>query len=381
MIIYALFIYLEGTMDYISHCKKVHKVNLLLTFCLIALIVIPLIYLRGFNASKLFILAGVVVAVISTLNYLIPAPNKVKGLVFALLPLTVVFALFFLDKFALNKHYLLFFSIIMIALYFDKQLILIFSTIMNIYIFILYLCIPTSFLGPEHNVPLFITVYSIICGALAALYFLTDAGNKLILHSINKEQEAQKLVQQLTDLLKTIDQSAVKLNDSTNDVKLNMDKIHENSRSILEAVEQMATAISSEAQNITQINDAVVFSLQNMDKTSAVSQDVASKSQEMNHDIQENWHRVNQVSEYMNTLKDSIQTATSTVDELQESLQMVDSSLLGIQSIARQTNMLALNASIEAGEPANGDKGLLLWPKKFANLPIKVMKSLPVLQR
>jgi len=355
-------------MNYITHCKKVHKVNLFLIFCLIALIVIPLVYLYGFNASKLYILAGVVVAVLSILNYFIPVPDKVKGLIFALLPLTVIFSLFFLDRFALNKHYLLLFSIIMIALYFDKQLILIFSVIINIYIFTLYLSVPASFLGPEYNFPMFVTVYSIICGSLAALYFLTDAGNKLILHSTNKEQEAQMLVQQLTDLLKTIDQSAVKLNDSTNNVKLNMDRIHESSRSILGAVEQMAAAISSEAQNITQINDAVSFSLQNTDKTAAVSKEVAAKSQEMNHDMQENWHRVNQVSEYMNTLNDSIQTATSTVDELQESLQMVNSSLLSIQNIARQTNMLALNAAIEAARAGEHGQGFAVVAEEVRKL-------------
>ncbi|HHW00956.1 MAG TPA: chemotaxis protein [Clostridiaceae bacterium] len=344
-------------MNYTFHCKKVHKINLFLIFCLIALIVIPLIYLRGFGASKLYIIAGVAVGGLATLNYFIPTPDKVKGLLFALLPFITVFALFFLDKFALNKHYILFCTVIIIALYFDKQLILIFGAVVSIFIIILYLCVPTSFLGPEYNIPLFITVYSVVCGALAALYFLADAGNKLILNSIQKEQEAQKLVQQLTDLIHTIDQSAVKLNDSTNNVKLNMDRIHQSSRSILGAVEQMATAISCEAQNITQINDSVLFSLKNMDKTAAVSQEVAAKSQEMNLNMQENWHRVNQVSVYMNTLNDSVQTATSTVDELQESLEMVDSLLLGIQNIAKQTNMLALNAAIEAARAGEQGKG------------------------
>jgi len=179
----------------------------------------------------------------------------------------------------------------MIALYFNKQLILIFSAFINAYILALYFFRPATFLGTEHNIPLFITVYSIICGTLAALYFLTDAGNKLIINSARKEQEAQKLVQQLTSLLETIDNSAVKLNNGTEDVKLNMDKINEDSQSILESVEQMAEAISSEAQNITQINDVVIFTLQNMEKTASVSQEVAEESRKMNQDMQENWSK------------------------------------------------------------------------------------------
>lgn len=350
----------RGTMSYTSHYKKVHKVNLLLTLGLIILIVVPQIYIRDSDGRRLLIVSGAAVAGLAVLNYFIPISDKLKGLFFALLPITVIFALFFLDKFTLNKHYILFFTIIMTALYFDKQLILIFGAIVNIYTFAAYFSIPEKFLGGEHNIHLFITVYSIICGALVALYFLTDVGNKLILNSVLKEQEAQKLVRQLTDLFQTINQSVVKLNDSTSSVKHNMDKIHENSRSILEAVQQMAAAISHEAQNITQVNDAVLFSLQSMDKTAAVSQELAAKSQEMNLDMQENWRKVNQVSVFMNTLNDSIQTTALTVDELQESLQTVNSLLLGIQSIARQTNMLALNAAIEAYRAGDQGKGFVV---------------------
>jgi len=324
------------------------------------LIIIPLIFLYGLDGSKLYIIFGMIVAGVATINYFLPIPDKVKGLHFALLPLTAIFIIFFVDKFALNKHYIIFFTIVMISLYFDKRFILIFSGIINVYVFILYIFVPGKFLGAEHNIFSFITVYSVICGTLAALYFLTDAGNKLILHSTHKEQEAQKLVRQLTDLLQTIDRSVVKLNDSTNNVKLNMDRICENSRSILEAVEQMATAISHEAQNITQINDAVLSSLENMDKTAMVSQEVAVESQKINSDMQENWRKVNQVSVYMDALNNSVQTATSTVDELQESLQLVNSLLLGIQSIAKQTNMLALNAAIEASRAGEHGKGFAI---------------------
>jgi len=256
----------------------------------------------------------------------------------------------------------------MIALYFDKQLILIYSGIVSIYIFTMYFCIPSNFLGTENNLPMLITVYSIICGALAALYFLTDAGTKLILHSTGKEQEAQKLVQQLTDLLQKIDQSAVKLNNSTENVKLHMEKIHENSESILEAVEHMATAISTEEQNITEINNAVQLSLHNMDKTAAVSEEVAAESQKINQDMQQNWSKINQVTVYMNTFRDSVETAAATVDELQENLQMVDSLLMGIDNIARQTNLLALNAAIEAARAGEQGKGFAVVADEIRKL-------------
>ena len=357
--------------NYSIHCKKVHKVNLFLTYCLTLLIVIPLVYLHGLNNSTLYIISGVVVVGFATLNYFIPIPDKVKGLLFALLPLTVIFALFFLNNFTLNKHYMLFFTIIMIALYFDKLLILIYSAVITLYIIILYLYVPANFLGTDYNIHLMIIIYSVICGGLAAFYFLTDVGTKLILQSNIKEQEAQKLVQQLTDLLQTIEQSAIKLNDSTEKVKFNMDNIRKKSQSILDAVEQMAAAINNEAQNITQINNSVHVSLQNMEKAAAVSQDIAAISHKMNLDIQKNWNKVNQVTVFMNTLNDAVQTATSTVDELQENLQMVNSLLQGIENIASQTNLLALNAAIEAAQAGEHGKGFAVVADEVRKLAVQ----------
>ncbi|SHI67066.1 hypothetical protein [Lutispora thermophila] len=180
-------------MSYHTYCKKVHKVNLFLTFFLITLILTPLIYLRGFLASKTYIMFGLVVAALAILNFFIPISDKVKGLLFALLPATAISSLFIIDNFALNKHYILFFTTIMIALYFNKQLIMIFGAFINIYIFALYFLRPTNFLGAEHNIPLFLTVYSVICGTLAALYFLSDAGNKLILNATSKNRRHKSL--------------------------------------------------------------------------------------------------------------------------------------------------------------------------------------------
>lgn len=355
-------------MDYQTYCKKVHKVNLIFTFLIVTLVLAPVIYLRGFQASKTYIILALMVEILALLNYFLPTPDKIKGLFFALLPATVITALFFIDNFAVNKHYILFFTTVMIALYFNKQLILIFGTFINVYIFALYFFSPDRFLGSEHNIPLFITVYSIICGTLSAFYFLTDAGNRLIENAAIKEQEAQKLVQQLTSLLQTIDNSAVKLNDNTEDVKLNMEKINEDSQSILESVEQMAAAISSEAESIVHINNVVLHSLQNMEKTNAVSQEVTSESQLMNQEMQQNWQKVNQVTMYMNTLTDSVQTTTSTVDELQENIQKVNSLLLSIEDIAGQTNLLALNAAIEAARAGEQGKGFAVVSEEVRKL-------------
>jgi len=66
-------------MNYDIYCKKVHKVNLFFTFCIITLVLSPLIYLRGFQGSKTYIILELLVEALALLNYFIPVPDKVKA--------------------------------------------------------------------------------------------------------------------------------------------------------------------------------------------------------------------------------------------------------------------------------------------------------------
>src|SRR5690606_4793602 len=154
----------------------------------------------------------------------------------------------------------------------------------------------------------------------------------------------------------------------TEDVQLNMERIAEDSGSILEAVEQMAHAINSEAQSITQINNVVSSSLANMEQAAKVSEVVAAESKEMNNVMEENWQKVNRVTAHMGTLNDSIQTTTATVDDLQENLQKVNTLLLGIEDIANQTNLLALNAAIEAARAGEQGRGFAIVAEEVRKL-------------
>jgi methyl-accepting chemotaxis protein len=69
--------------------NKVHKLNLLITIFMVALIIIPLVYQHGFAGSKLYILAGFFVIGCSLLNFFIKIPYILKAVLFAALPGTI----------------------------------------------------------------------------------------------------------------------------------------------------------------------------------------------------------------------------------------------------------------------------------------------------
>lgn len=65
----------------------------------------------------------------------------------AAVPGFIVVALFYIDGFTLNKHYMLFLTVAMAALYLKKELIATFTPLLNIILIITYFINPTGMLG------------------------------------------------------------------------------------------------------------------------------------------------------------------------------------------------------------------------------------------
>ncbi|MFS0674556.1 methyl-accepting chemotaxis protein [Ornithinibacillus sp. 179-J 7C1 HS] len=337
--------------------KRVHKVNYILLIAIVFLLVIPVVMARGFADSIGIVVAGVVVIIISSVNYLLPLPTYVKGFIFAIIPNVVVMLLFVLDGFALNKHYLIFLTVAMVAMYFKKELILIFGIVLNVLIIGMFFFSPQDLLGIDDNLKGLITVIAIIDGILVALYLLTKWGRELVDSSSKKELEAKELLDKLQDTFNAIEEGANKLDTTIGQFNKDITTIYESSDLVLDSAQQMATAIQEEAESVSTVNESMGSSLEKTNQTIAISESIVKKSEHMNGEVQVGWEKVQQASNHIRTVNDAIGTTTVTVADLQDSLGRVNTLLQGIRDIAEQTNLLALNAAIESARAGEYGKG------------------------
>lgn len=337
--------------------KRVHKVNLYILIAIAFLLVVPVVMARGVEDSVGIIIAGLGVIILTIINYFLPIPTYVKGFIFGLLPNLVVVALMISDGYALNKHYLIFLTIGMIAMYFRKELILLFGGVVNISIIALYFISPEGLLGVDNNLKGFITVIAIVNGILVALYLLTKWGRDLVDESTKKEIEANQLLEKLNTTFGTIERSANTLDQTIGQFNKDIATIYASSEAVIDSVQQMAAAIQDEAESVSLVNESMGSSVDKTNQTIQISQGIVEKSDLMNGEVQVGWEKVQQANTHIRTVNDTIGTTTVTVTELQESLGKVNELLQGIKDIADQTNLLALNAAIESARAGEQGKG------------------------
>ncbi|MGF7143281.1 methyl-accepting chemotaxis protein [Anaerotaenia torta] len=337
--------------------KRVDRINVLVTISIVLLICSQVVMNRGLAESIAPLAAGAFVVAVAVINYFLKINQNIKALIYALLPAIVVLALFILDIFTMNKHYMLIITTAMITLYFRKNLILIYAVIVDIGMVVIYIITPKGLMGTEHELSGFLKVFTLMVGLHVLLYFLTKWGNDLIQVAEDQGAQAQKLLQKLETTLKMVEEGTNTLDHNIGEVDTQLEGIHSASKGILDSVQQMAMAIQEEATSVYRINETMSHSLEVVNQTIDISRGVVEKSNRMSVMVEDGWIKMNEVTDRMDTVNSAIENTVTTVSDLEISLEQINQLLVSIKTIAEQTNLLALNASIESARAGEQGKG------------------------
>lgn len=351
--------------------KRVHKVNMLVTVLVIVLMVTQSIITQGLDRGLKIAVQGLIVFILILSNYFLPINKNLKSLLFVLIPGGVVVALFYIDSFALNKHYIILTSIAMAALYFKKELILIYGFTIESLLIIVYILKPEKVTGPGEGLGGFISSVVVLNGTIVLLYFLSKWGRDLVNEAIDRELYSKGLLEKLQT-------TSVKIEESTNTLDNNIDQFNkhintliESSQNITNSMQEMAKAIQDEAASVFNVNKVMGDSISTVNETQDISKGIAQKSNQMSQRVEDGWSKIEQMNNQISIIVGAISTAVVTVSELKESMNTVNNLLNDITQVAEQTNLLALNAAIESARAGEHGRGFAVVADEVRKLAEK----------